>query len=351
MEGKPPTIYDVAQMAGVSIATVSRAMSGGSISPQSRRKVDAAIAALHYIPSPVHSHAQPKRMGLLALVVSDMDNPYCAALCRGAEDEARRNGYGFLLFCHSPEVTSNEEMIRRILTYKPNGLVLTGGLVEDGSHAQILSQISRLQAEMQVVTIGPRIEGMPCINIASDSGEAVRKSMAHLINLGHRRIAFIGGSDNVRFAKARVGAYYKAMAQLGVAREDCLVYPAGFSPQSGEVGVAKMLASLEGKSLPTAILAINDICALGVMRQLHRAGLRVPDDIALIGCDNLFFGQYLNPPLTTVDLRAVERGRIAALELVHALGGGKSILFDHKLECSLIVRESCGAVKGASSFR
>lgn len=351
MEQKQPTIYDVAQLAGVSIATVSRAMSGGSISAKSRRKVEEAIAALNYHPSALHAHTLKKRRGTLALVVGDLDNPYCAELCRGAEDEAQRNGYALQLYCHSPEFITNEQMIQRILTHRPNGIALNGGLVEDGPPEQILDNLTRLQSEMPVVTIGPRIEGMPCINIASDSGEAVRKGMAHLINLGHKNIAFIGGRRDVRFSEARTNAYYKAMAQIGVPAQDCLVYPTGFKPQSGEIGVSKLLASLDGKPLPTAILCINDVCALGAMRQLQRAGLRIPEDIALIGCDNLFFGQYLNPPLTTIDLRAAERGRSAMLELVHALSGGDSILFDHKLECSLIVRESCGAMRDASNFK
>lgn len=351
MQDKQPTIYDVAELAGVSIATVSRAMSGGSISAKSRQKVESAIEKLNYHPSALHAHTQKKRRGTLAIVVGDMDNPYCAALCRGAEDEAQRSGYSLELYCHPTEFITCEQMIQRILAHKPDGIALTGGLVEDGTPEQILDNLNRLQREMPVVTIGPRIEGMPCINIASDSGEAVRKSMAHLINLGHRNISFIGGRRDVRFSEARTNAYYRAMAQIGVPAQDCLVYPTGFTPQSGEVGVAKLLASLEGKPLPTAILAINDVCALGAMRQLQRASLRVPEDIAIIGCDNLFFGQYLSPPLTTVDLRAEERGRSAMKELVHALSGGESILFDHKLECSLIVRESCGAMRSAPLYK
>lgn len=351
MEDKQPTIYDVAQLAGVSIATVSRAMSGGSISAKSRRKVEEAIAQLNYTPSALHAHTQPKRRGTLALVVGDMDNPYCASLCRGAEDEAQRSGYGLQLFCHPTEFITSEQMIARILAQRPDGIALTGGLAEDGTPEQILENLSRLQKEMPVVTIGPRIEGMPCINISSDSGEAVRKSMAHLINLGHRSIALIGGKRAVRFSEARTSAYYKAMAQQGVSPQECMVYPTGFTPQAGEIGVAKLLASLDGRPMPTAIIAINDVCALGVLRQLQRAGLRVPEDVALIGCDNLFFTQYLNPSLTTVDLRAVERGRSAMMELVSALSSGESIHFDHKLECSLIVRESCGATLGASRFK
>ena len=100
-----------------------------------------------------------------------------------------------------------------------------------------------------------------------------------------------------------------------------------------------------------AIVAINDVCALGVLSHLKKSGFRVPQDIALTGCDNLFFTQYLDPPLTTVDLRATERGSFAMEELINALNGGDTTPISHKLECSLIVRESCGAMLGRERFR
>lgn len=353
MESSKVTIYDVAARAGVSIATVSRAMSGGSISAKSRQKVQAAIDELHYQPSAAHIHPQEKpekRLGTLALVVGDFDNPYCAMLCRGAEAEASRRGYSLQVWCHEPGVVSCDEMIRRILEHHPDGVALTGGLVEDGPAETILDNLRRLNQEMPVVTIGPLIDGMPSINIASDSFESVRKSMAHLINLGHRHIAFIGGTQNVRFSDARILAYRRAMERIGIPEEEQLVYPTGFTPQSGEIGVARMLAATPRHALPTAIVAINDVCALGVLSQLQKAGLNVPRDIALIGCDNDFFSQYLNPPLTTVDLRATERGSFAMAELINALNGGSTTPVSHKLECSLIVRESCGATLGSSRF-
>ena len=142
-----------------------------------------------------------------------------------------------------------------------------------------------------------------------------------------------------------------ALENLGVPPEEQYVFPTGFTTQSGEIGAARMLAQLADKPLPTAIVAINDVCALGVLSHLKKSGFRVPQDIALTGCDNLFFTQYLDPPLTTVDLRATERGSFAMAELINALNGGDTTPISHKLECSLIVRESCGAMLGRERFR
>ena len=242
-------------------------------------------------------------------------------------------------------------MIRRLLEHRPDGVALTGGLVEDGPAEVILDNLKRLHHAMPVVTIGPLIEGMSSINIASDSFEGVRKVMTHLTNLGHRRIAFIGGRLNTRFSDARITMYRQEMTRLGVPPEEQYVFPTGFTTQSGEIGAARMLAQLADKPLPTAIVAINDVCALGVLSHLKKSGFRVPQDIALTGCDNLFFTQYLDPPLTTVDLRATERGSFAMEELINTLNGGDTTPISHKLECSLIVRESCGAMLGRERFR
>ena len=272
-------------------------------------------------------------------------------LMRGAELEATRHGYALEVFCHTPGTITNDQMIRRLLEHRPDGVALTGGLVEDGPAEVILDNLKRLHHAMPVVTIGPLIEGMSSINIASDSFEGVRKVMTHLTNLGHRRIAFIGGRLNTRFSDARITMYHQEMTHLGVPPEEQYVFPTGFTTQSGEIGAARMLAQLADKPLPTAIVAINDVCALGVLSHLKKSGFRVPQDIALTGCDNLFFTQYLDPPLTTVDLRATERGSFAMEELINALNGGDTTPISHKLECSLIVRESCGAMLGRERFR
>ena len=349
--GSKPTIYDVAALAGVSIATVSRVMGGGSVSAKSRAKVEDAMRALEYVPSSAHSHSQPRTNGVLGVVVGDLDNPYCAALCRGAEEEALRHGYALELYCHDGTRISSEQMVGRLLAHKPAGVVITGGIVEEGTHEQRLENLSRLSREMRVATIGHEVEGLPCINIRTDIYASVSLSMMHLVNMGHRRITFIGGEESFRFSSARIQAYHRAMESIGVPPGEHLVYPTGFTPRSGEMGVARMLAGLEPGRLPTAIVAVNDVCALGVLRQLDKAGIRVPQDMALVGCDNLFFSAYLNPPLTTVDLHAAERGRIAVAELVNALAGGETALFDHQIDCALIVRESCGAPLHAQRLR
>ena len=135
------------------------------------------------------------------------------------------------------------------------------------------------------------------------------------------------------------------MERLGLAADQESVNDAGFTPQTGEACVNRILNALPRENWPTAMIAINDLVALGAMRQLQRMNIRVPEDMALIGCDNQFFTPFLTPPLTTVDLHPFDHGALAIRELVNAVKGNASA-FSQVRECSLIVRESCGALLG-----
>lgn len=342
MSEKQPTIYDVAAQAEVSIATVSRVLSGGSASRAAKQKVQQAIAELGYKP-PLSRRPQDKGTSsrTLALVVSDLTNPYYASLAAGAEEAARRNGYALQLYSHSLNEPVSPALINQLIEHRPAGAVLVGSMVENGTDSELFSHLERLRQAMPLAIIGPRIEGLDCISITSDLGLSVRKSIAHLLAMGHERIAFLGGSSSIRSASVREQAFYDEMARLGkeVFRTGA---ESGFAPRDGEMCVAKLFASLPEGKRPTALIAINDLVALGALRELQRLNLRVPEDVALIGCDNQFFTPYLNPPLTTVDLHPADHGKNAVSELINAISGGNVYSFSQIRECSLIVRESCG---------
>ena len=342
MTEKQATIYDVAEHAGVSIATVSRVLSGGSASRAARQKVEEAIAALEYCP-PASRRGQEKINDnrTLALVVSNLTNPYYACLTAGAEEAARRNGYALQLYSHDLNEPVSPALINQLIEHRPAGAVLVGSMVENGTDSELFSHLERLRQVMPLAIIGPKIEGLDCINITSDLSLSIRKSIAHLLSLGHERIAFIGGSSSIRSASVREQAFYNEMKRLG---KEVFSFGAesGFSPRDGEMSVARLFASLPEGKRPTALIAINDLVALGALRELNRLNLRVPEDVALIGCDNQFFTPYLNPPLTTVDLHPTDHGKNAVSELINAISGGTVYSFSQVRECSLIIRESCG---------
>lgn len=354
MPDKQPTIYDVADAAGVSIATVSRVMSGGSASAKARAKVEAAIEQLNYHPSQVARSLDRRDTHTFALVVTDLVNPYYTALSAGAEAEASRLGYSLQVYCTTD---GRQNVLSRLLESRMDGAVVVGGFIEDSEstpsqpvHPEAMSIIRqnmlRLQQAMPLVTIGPPIEGLNCANITSDLSLSVRKSITHLTSLGHQRIAFIGGSPTVRSATIREIAFREEMERRGLYSYSNAHTETGFNPQAGELCVSKLFSRTNADQQPTALIAINDLVALGALHQLRRIGLRVPEDVALIGCDNQFFTPYLDPPLTTVDLHPYDHGKCAISELAAICSGSESMAFSQIRECSLIVRESCGASLG-----
>ena len=345
MQQRPVTINDVAREAQVSVATVSRVLSGGSASAAAREKVEAAARQLGYRRLTQERRAEGANRAL-ALVISDLTNPYYSLLCAGAEQAARREGWP-LVVCQPENAPRGEDTIAdSVLNLPVCGAVLVGTPVERGDTEEIRARLTRIAHSMPIVTIGPRVEGVSCVNITSDLSLSVRKSLAHLMNLGHRRIAFIGGAGGMRSSSARRRAYFEEMERLGLPACRAVSTDAGFTPQAGELCVNRLFSEAATEDRPTAIIAINDLVALGALRQLQRLGLRVPEDVALIGCDNQFFTPYLNPPLTTVDLHPFDHGASAVEELIGSLKGGVAA-YSQIRECSLIVRESCGALLGS----
>lgn len=347
MQDKKPSIYDVAKASGVSIATVSRVMGGKCASESAKQKVNAAIAALSYRPCGPNRVQSSGSAPLYLLAVTDLQNPYYTALCAGAEAEARKNGCGLQLLCTGPADAINVPAIRSAFSQPLSGAVIAGTIIETPDTIPELKELLiSLTERVPVVTIGPTPEWMKCTSITSDLSLSVRKSIAHLAALGHRRIAFIGGSPNVRSATVRELAFAAEMKHLGLPAIASSYNESGFTPRDGEICVTKLFSRLPEDEQPTALIAINDLVALGAMRQLHRMGLRIPEDVAIVGCDNQFFSSYLNPPLTTVDLHPYEHGVFAIGELVSSHNNGERLSFSQMRECSLIVRESCGAALG-----
>jgi DNA-binding LacI/PurR family transcriptional regulator len=311
--------------------------------------VEAAARTLGYRKSVPERPAPQAPARALALVLSDLTNPYYSQLCAGAELAARKAGWPLVVYQPEYGRWGEDSIAERVLALPVSGAVLVGTALEEGGAEAIRKRLCHIAQRLPIVTIGPKVEGLNCVNLSSDLSLSVRKSIAHLVTLGHRRVSFIGGSGGRRSSRARRKAYFEEMDRLGLPADRELATDAGFTPQAGEFCVNRLFSGQSADQRPTAIIAINDLVALGALRQLQRMGLRVPEDVALIGCDNQFFTPYLNPPLTTVDLHPFDHGVTAIEELIASVRGGAAA-YSQVRECSLIVRESCGALLGAREF-
>ncbi len=346
MTSKQVTIYDIAREAGVSIATVSRVISGHpNVSAKTLAKVNDVINSHKYAPSSVARGLEKGKTGIIGIILPVVSNPYYARLYCAADDEARRRGYTVWLHQLPQDRPYVErEVVEQLIRRRLDGAFFVGGIVES-QHEDLPAAISELHKYMPVVAICPPIERLECICMYNDLATAIRQAVQHLHMLGHERIAFIGGSSLVRNSGARGRGFLDALAELNLKDDTAYHHEGGYTAEAGEIALLKLLTGLPREKWPTALIAFNDLVALGAMKQLSLMGVSVPQDMAVIGCDNSFIAPYTSPPLTSIDLHPEEHARSAINELLTAV---ETPVAPYSLmrDASLVIRESCGVKLG-----
>ncbi|HPJ03011.1 MAG TPA: LacI family DNA-binding transcriptional regulator [Candidatus Limiplasma sp.] len=344
MRSKKINIFDIANEAGVSIATVSRALSDAP-NPNSakQRKVLEVVQKYNYKPSVAARGLNQGHSKLISIGLPEIAHPFYSELFSAAADEARANGYSLILSRIPDNISGYQAFLDQLIERRPDGVILAGGMVEDDKEKDRLTVLNHLRNYMPIVLIGDPLENFPCVCISGDMQESAAITVRHLHALGHKRIAFLGGKLQKRGSSKREQGYHAEMLKLGLEENICVRLESGYSLEDGAIGIQKLLTEFTPDKRPTAVIAINDLVAMGILRQLDSQGIRVPDDIAVVGCDNQFFTSYTNPPLTTIDLHISELGRRAMIHLLHWEKGQS---FYHLIKTNLIVRESCGVKLG-----
>src|SRR5215471_2463385 len=287
-------IREVAKRAKVSIATVSRAMNNPeTVDPATAERVLRAVAELNYFPD---SHARSLVSGrsrTLGLIVSDITNPFFPELVKGFEDVALRHGYEILIGSTNYESSRMAQCVRRMLERKVEGVAIMTSEMDQHLIDQLI-QRNIPSVFLDVGTVKPFIS-----NIQVDYASGIRDAVNHLLELGHRRIGFISGPQDLKSARIRRRAFLKCLEDTGALEEKDLVTE---SDHTIDGGLEAMTRLIELAEAPTAVLASNDLTAIGAMRAARRRGLKVPEDVSIIGFDDIHFAAFTEPPLTTVAL-------------------------------------------------
>lgn len=331
-----PTISDVARRAGVSPATVSRVLQGAAnVHPDTRARVERAIAELGYVPSAVARGLRSKRTRSLALVVPDITNPFWTTVVRGVEDIAHEHDYSVLLGNTDENPVKQKRYLDFLLSQQVDGIIIAP-YDSDAGKLEVL----RLR-NVPTVIVDRRIEGWDVDSVMGDSLAGARALVRHLIRLGHRRIALISGPAMTSTAEDRVTGYCLALAEAGIPIDPRLIRRGEFRAASG----AKLTHELLDEGLnPTAIFAGNNTIALGVIEALVKRRLRIPQDIALVSFDDLPNTSHLFPFLTVVAQPAYDLGVNAAQLLLSRLSSEGNLRPRHVvLPPRLIIRYSCGS--------
>jgi LacI family transcriptional regulator, galactose operon repressor len=331
------TIKDVARVSGFSPMTVSRVINHDRrVRAETRRRVEAAIAELGYVPSRLARGLSRHKTGTIALIVPDVANPFFTLIVRGAEDVARRAGYRIILCDTRADLTLERDVIEEMIAHRVEGIAIAP--VSDRSRLH-LRRLARFGVPF--VLLDRTVSDVDADVVLGESAAGAKRLVEHLIALGHRRIGMIVESDDVSTARDRRRGYEQALEQAGLQVDTELVVLSTVDPRGGFAGMQQLL---QAPSRPTAVFAVNNLVALGAIEAVRAEGLEVPDDIALVCFDDIEYASRLYPFLTVMVQPAETFGTLGTqllLERIRGDGHRRSRVV--VLPAEFVVRRSCGA--------
>ena len=331
----PATLEDVAREAGVSRALASLVMrQKPQVSAERRARVLVAAAKLGYRPNAIARSLASRRSSTVGVLLNDLHNPFFAEINDGIEQVARPRGYRILLSTGGRSRAREEAALEAFLESRVDGLILVSTVLTEAKINQA--------ASMAPVALVSRTSRSPVVDsVLTDDVLGAELAVAHLIELGHRRIVHIDGGRNPGSRPRRKG-YERAMDAAGLKR---LVIPGDFSESSGAEAAGRLLALAE---TTTAVLTSNDMAAAGVMDRLAEAGYSIPGDISVVGYDNTSLAQMRQVNLTTINQPREEMGRLAMQAVLERIEGGRTKAVSHVTIPTLVVRGSTGPAPGSS---
>jgi LacI family transcriptional regulator len=331
------TIRDVAKRAGVAPITVSRVVNNsGYVSEKTHARVQAAVADLGYVPNVLARSLRTRRTNTLGLILTDISNPFWTTVSRGVEDAASDAGFNVIL-CNTDESEVEQDKYLRVLLQKQVDGVL---LVPARSTVEPIRFVQG--QDTPVVVLDRRIPDAQADAVRCDSEEGAHQLTRLLLSLGHRRIAMLSGPQGVSTAEDRVAGYRRALTEAGLDVDPALVYYGEFSLESGYDMTEQILARTPR---PSALFAGNNFIAIGALQALRDASLRVPEDLALVGFDDLPADLVVDPFLTVAAQPAYKMGRQATELLLARLSEEAPAAYQEiVLPTAIIVRKSSGQV-------
>ncbi|MFD7501099.1 LacI family DNA-binding transcriptional regulator [Streptomyces sp. NPDC059850] len=336
-----PAIKDVAQRAGVSVATVSRVLNDHpAVRTDTRDKVLAAVADLGYRPNAVARSLRTHQTRALGLVISDVLNPFFTELARSVEDAARDRGYSVVIGNADERPDLQDHHVRTLVDRRIDGLLVSP---TDGG-SPLMLDAARAGTPMVFVDRWIEGEGLDEVPVVrTDGGGAVRDLVAHLHALGHRRLAIIAGPAATTTGRERVDAFRSALREFGLALPADYIGQGDFQADSGRRVTARFL---DLPQPPEAVFAADNLMALGAMDEIRSRGLRVPDDVALAAFDDIPWFVHTDPPITAIAQPTGDLGHAAVRALIDRVEGRPAASVT--LSARLVPRRSCGEPEGST---
>ncbi len=342
----PMNIKAVAKLAGVSTATVSRTINGTArVSPDTEERVREAIKSLHFYPDTNARALGSGRSSLYGLIISDITNPFFPELIKAFEDIALVHDQEVLIANTNYDPERMKICVTRMLQRKVDGVAIMTSEMDE-SLVEVFSRRHIPLVVLDAVTLRPGVS-----SVSIDYVGGVDLAMEHLIGLGHRRIAFLSGPVWLGAAQARLRAFKKMQKREHLDADPRMIQEGNHRVDGGRDAMLRILDAFAGSgAMPTAVLASNDLTAIGAMGAIHERGLKVPGDISVMGFDNIQLSAYTMPSLSTVNAPRAEVAKAAFQALLRARNPDGKLMpgTRHEVKMSLVVRDSTGPVKTAS---
>ena len=334
------TIYDIAKEANVSPATVSRVLNRqGNVRDDTAQRVLRVAKAKRYAPNVMARSLRTKKSFLIGLIIPDIENPVYPAPVRGIQDVANRKDYSVIIHSTDGDERKEIETINRLIAVGVDGLIIN----ISESCAFLGEEIKRLRKEaLPIVALGPWHTDLEIDCVSVDNQQGAYLATEHLLKLGHRKIAIVLGPQENLSSRERFHGYKKAMDDACAKVLPDLILEGNFKMGSGYKAVKNLLARGEK---PDAIFCVNDVMALGAMKAIQEEGFRIPEDIAVIGFDDIELAAISRPSLSSVAQPKYETGKIAAELLFQQIKGPLSEGKYYSIEPNLAIRESTLKVK------
>jgi DNA-binding LacI/PurR family transcriptional regulator len=328
-------IKEVAKKAKVSSATVSRTINDSEkVKPATAARVRKAIEELNFFPNTHARTLVSGRSRILGLIISDITNPFFPDLVKSFEDQAVQRGKEVIIGNTDYNPKRMAGCIRRMIEYKVDGVAI----MTSETDPLLMTELTRRNIPTVFMDTGK--PGPHCANIRIDYAQGIHEAVQHLVALNHRRIAFITGPMNLDPARIRCSAFVSAMKSRGL-YDGALIEKGNHRIEGGAMAMRSLLKL---PRRPTAVISSNDLTAIGALGAIHEIGLRVPQDISLIGFDDISFAHLTQPPLTTVILSRTKLAIMAFAALDALIHGENDSLTDLTIPTHLVIRSSTRAI-------
>ena len=325
-------IKDVARHANVSVTTVSHVINKTRfVSADLEQRVWEAVRVTNYQPNALARSLRIKQTRTIGMVIPDNANPFFAEVAHQIEDQSFDLGYNVILCNTEGSLKKEQSYVNVLLEKQVDGVVLVATSYKSEHLRQIVG------GGLPVVVVDRELEDLHCDVVIADNLSVGQRATRYLLEIGHQVIACITGPSDITPSSERVRGYHQALEAAGLQYQAELLEPGNFQADGGYSAMRKLLAK---NPRPTGVFACNDIMAIGALRAIGEAGLKVPQDIAIVGVDNIPLAEYTTPPLTTVALPYKEMGRLATELLISRINGDKSTPQRHVLGTKLVVRAS-----------